>query len=346
MDEANRRIVSNERIDLIRAYERETSYRGRTVAASNLWQSLPPHTRNLICKQQGHHCGFWLQEQLAASDEKLGLPPLSPTARNSLRALLLREKGSKGRPPRDVSVVWKWLDDGEVDPGQLKRLFGRVDDLMTVPGAEWEASLHGAKGGTSTENRSRPKEAGKPSQAPPKSTPEPRPRKKAKNVVRGSVEKTLQFAAFKKVLDDAPAPRDLPIPPGVEALTYRQAYGEMLENVRVVLEVAGRDFGSAKRRYRSTEISLKAGAVAKACRTLRVTVPPPGQPVDEFNSRRKWLEIVKAYHPDRNAGDTSKVQIFDAANKALDVIKEYNRGLTSQNQEEAKTHVDEQQGTA
>lgn len=353
MDEANRRIVSNERLDLIKAYERETTYRGKTVAAENLWNSLSPRTRHEIATNKGHHGGYWLQEQLASSDARLGWPPLTPNSRNSLRNLLLQETPSaKGRPARDVSVVWKWLDNDEVTPAQLRFILDRVNELMKLPGADWESSLLRAKdfakagrfpGKTSLyATEPPPPAAASPSRAEKKKG-RPKPDLKA----RGAVEKTLQFQAFRRILDEAPEPRNLPIPGGVDAPTYREAYSEMLENIRVVLDLAGRDFGNAKRRYRSTEISFKAGAMAKACRTLRVSVPPPGQPVDEFSARRKWLEIVKAYHPDRNAGDASKVEVFDAANKAFETIKEYNRKLSGSKSEETKTNVDsEQQGAA
>jgi hypothetical protein len=350
MDEANRRIVSNERIDLIKAYEREVTYRGRAVAANRLWLSLSPHSRNEICQRQGHHPGFWLQEQLAASDAKLGLPELTPTSRNSLRVLLLQEDRVMGQPGRDVSPVWKWLDQGELRASQLKLLFTRVGEMMQVPGADWEKCLaRGKELARAGRNAGKLMREGSFSQAPPATAPSPDRRArgtKAPSTVRGTVEKTLQFQAFKKVLDEAPDPRSLPIPAGVDAATYREAYSEMLENIRVVLELAGRDFGNAKRRYRSTEISFKAGALAKACRTLRVTVPPPGQPVDEFSARRKWLEIVKAYHPDKNAGDASKVEVFDAANKAFETIKEYNRKLSDRKSEETTNVDSEQQGAA
>lgn len=366
MNHGSRRIVSDERIDLIRAYEKETTFRGRAIAANNLWQSLPPHVRNELCHKQGHHCGFWLQEQLATSDEKQGRPPITPTSRNALRALLLREKGIKGRTPRDVSVVWKWLDEGELAPAQLVVMFRRVDDLMQRPGASWAECVLQAKDATKAnehkgrkiEGRKRgpggkfegtPPEGEQPHdarEAEQRETEAPPEKEKGPSrAPRAAVEKTLQFQALKKVLEDAPEPRGLPIPAGVDAQTYRQAYGEMLENVRVVLDIAGRDFTNAKRRYRSTEISLKAGALAKACRTLRVSVPPPGEPVDEFSSRRKWLEIVKAYHPDRIAGDTSKVQVFDAANKAFETIKAYNRKLADQRKETSSNVDSEHQGT-
>lgn len=371
MDEGSRRIVSNERIDFIKAYERETTYRGRAVAANNLWLSLSPHSRTMIAIERGHHGGVWLQEQLGPSDAKLGYPPLTSNARHYLRVLLLQETGTKGRPGRDVSRVWKWLDAGDIQPGQLKLLLSRANDLMQAPGATWEACLERAKelavagrGATKLMRQQAsswpqpipsepPPLTEPPPVAPAPSEPPPPRRPRAPKGARGMapektpVDKTLQYQAFRKVLDEAPEPRSLPIPAGVDASTYRSAYTEMLENVRVVLEMAGRDFGKAKRQYRSTEISLKAGALAKACRTLRVAVPPPGQPVDEFASRRKWLEIVKAYHPDKNAGDASKVQIFDAANKAFETIKDYNRKLADQKSEETRTHVDdEQQGAA
>lgn len=351
MDEGNRRIVSNDRIDLIRAYEREITYRGRAVAAEKLWNSMPPRTRHEIALNKGHHCGYWLQEQLASSDEKLGWPPLTPNSRNSLRVLLLRESPSaKGRPARDVSTVWRWLDNGEITPAQLRFIFDRVSELMKHPGADWASCLLRAKEfadtarfpGKTTMYATEPPPLPFAGSSRAEKTKKPEPK-----AARGAVEKTLQYQAFRKALDDAPDPRILPIPAGVDAATYREAYSEMLENIRVVLELAGRDFGNAKRRYRSTEVTFKAGALAKACRTLRVPVPPPGQLVDEFASRRKWLEIVKAYHPDKNAGDASKVEVFDAANKAFETIKEYNRKLSDQKSEETRTNVDsEQQGAS
>ena len=333
----------------------------------------------MIAIERGHHGGVWLQEQLGPSDAKLGYPPLTSNARNFLRVLLLQEKGTKGRPGRDVSLVWQWLDAGDIQPGQLKLLLSRAHDLMQAPGATWEAALHRAKelamAGRGSSKLIREQAAAN-SQAPPSrpegpeapapppisepppspppaaSQPPPRPGRRSRAsrspaAEKTPVDKTLQYQAFRKVLDEAPDPRSLPIPGGVDASTYREAYAEMLENVRVVLELAGRNFGNAKRRHRSTEISFRAGALAKACRTLRVAVPPPGQPVDEFASRRKWLEIVRAYHPDKNAGDASKVQIFDAANKAFETIKDYNRKLADQKSEETRTYVDdEQQGAA
>jgi hypothetical protein len=219
---------------------------------------------------------------------------------------------------------------------------------MKLPGADWESCLLRAK--EFAETGRFPDKTSMYATEPPPSPPagssraERKPEPKA---ARGAVEKTLQYQAFRKALDEAPDPRVLPIPAGVDAATFRDAYSEMLENIRVVLELAGRDFTNAKRRYRSTEVTFKAGALAKACRTLRVTVPPPGQLVDEFASRRKWLEIVKAYHPDKNAGDASKVEVFDAANKAFETIKEHNRKLSDQKSEETRTNVDsEQQGAS
>jgi hypothetical protein len=266
--------------------------------------------------------------------------------------LLLQEQGTKGRPGRDVSIVWRWLDEGEVTPAQLKLMFSRVDELQ-VPGVSWEESLGRAKelakAGRYSGKLKREYESSlpPPARSQPPATSRSRREGKTSPPVRGTVEKTLQYQAFRRILDEAPDARSLPIPPGVDAATYRDAYSEMLENIRVILELAGRDFGNAKRRYRSTEVSFKAGALAKACRTLRVAVPASGQPVDEFASRRKWLEIVKAYHPDKNAGDASKVEIFDAANKAFETIKEYNRKLSELKSEETRTNVDsEQQGAA
>lgn len=331
MDEGNRRIVSNDRLELVKAYERETTFRGRALAADALWHSLAPNVRNEICQSQGHHCGTWLQEALAGSDEKHGYPPLSSTARYNLKILLLKEHGPRGQGGRNVGPVWKWLDEGEITAAQVKRLLQRAEESARTLGVSWEASLTQAKDAA--------KAGRKHSEAPPRPA---RPQKESPVAAKKSppsrvaVEKTLQFQSLKKIVEGAPPPQELPIPDGVDPQTYREAYSEMLENVRVVLEIAGRDFSNAKRRFRTTEITLKVGTLAKACRTLRVAVPGPGQLVDEFSSRRRWLEIVRAYHPDKIAGDTSKVQIFDAANKAFETIKEYNRKLAQPKSEETR----------
>lgn len=363
-DDANRRIVSSARLDLIQEYERANTFRERALAANALWQSLPAHARNEICKKNGHHCGFWLQDQLARSDERTGYAPLTPGARNNLRVLLLKEKETKGRPPRDVRVVWDWLDAGEITPGQLRNMLQRAEALMSQPDAQWDDCLLHARAKTSGESLESvaptaappsvppveppPESRVTPSTVPPaaESVPPPRVKKPVRKPERAkkpkpkpsraAVEKTLQYQSLRRVIDEAPSPRDLPIPEGVDPSTYREAYREMLENVRVVLDIAGRDFSNAKRRYRTTEITSKVGVLARACRTLRVAVPERGQPADEFNSRRRWLEIVKAYHPDRIGGDHSKQEIFDAANKAFAVIKEYNQRLAQERSEETK----------
>lgn len=335
MEEGNRRIVSNERLELVKAYERESSFRGRALAADTLWQSLAPHVRHEICQSRGHHCGGWLQDTLGPSDEKAGRLALTSTARYNLKLLLIKEAGTQRRPGHNVDLVWSALDKGEIQPSQVSLLLERAEDSQSR-GLGWQESLLKAKELALVGRRKPSASAAEPAQKPAEQPPPKFKPKNTRQPVRISVDKTLVFQQLKKIVEGAPLARDLPLPDGVDAETYREAFGEMLENVRVVLELASRDFSNAKRRFRTTEITLKVGTLAKACRTLRVTVPDPGQPVDEFASRRRWLEIVKAYHPDKCGGDESKVQIFDAANKAFENIKEYNRTLTKARSEEAR----------
>lgn len=106
----------------------------------------------------------------------------------------------------------------------------------------------------------------------------------------------------------------------------------LLRNFEVDLNVLIADFQrdlhrAPKGSLFNAEKAPSRKAVIRACTTLGVIQPRPGQPVDIVKARSQYRAHCRAYHPDIPGGTEETRDLFQAAQSAWKTIQAYNESL-------------------